>query len=127
MKNIIINVLIFITFTASWPALANGPDQVADSASANVVIFRPNDGSAINYRISVDGEYVGKLRRDSAINLQLQQGDHIIAVNDAKRTTLTVVANTQEVTYVHTNIGRKSQLSLTIVEPSSKLVASLSR
>ena len=111
----------------SLSALAAADTKAGASAQpANLIIYRPADRSAMNYRILVDGRYLGKLKRDSAIKLHLEAGEHTIAASDPKRTKLVVNVDAQGVTYVRSDIDRKSRLTLTVTEPADSVVAKLS-
>ena len=126
MKNLFIASLMFIASIASVFVFAEAGSAVERSEQANLVIYRPADNSAVNYRIMVDGNYMGKLKPNSAIKLQLSAGDHVIRANDPKHTRLEVAIRGDRVIYIRNEIDRRSsRLSFTVGEPADDVVAKL--
>ena len=129
MKNVMISCVIGIASVFSLSVFAgSGANDVASAQhqAANLIIYRPADRSAMNYRILVGGEHLGKLKRDTAMKVHLPAGEHVIAASDPNRTKLVVNVSEQGVTYVRGDIDKKSRLSLTVVEPDASVAAKFS-
>ncbi len=119
MKNIIIVGLMFVVSLLTVATAANAEPAAENAEQVNLVIYRPNDRSALNYRVWVDGQYLGKLERGEVLKLHLSAGEHLIRANDSKRSHLTVMLGGQKVTYVRSEISRNTELSLTEVPVES--------
>jgi hypothetical protein len=96
-----------------------------DASSANLVIYRPDDGSTLNYRIWVDGHYMGKLKTTESLHLRVKPGEHVISCNDRKRTKLRVTVAQQGTSYVRHEIYRKTTMSLAVDKTAYQPVAGL--
>lgn len=125
MKNYIIVSLMFLVSLVTVTSLAHAEEQLVSAEQANLVIYRPNDGSAMSYRLWVDEQYMGKLERGHTVMLQLPAGEHVISANDSKRSKLQVTVDDQGVTYVRNAIERKTRLSLTVDAAGENTVAGL--
>jgi hypothetical protein len=126
MKNSIIGCVIFFCSVISVSGLSaeETGDIVIESGSATgiVVLYRTADRSSMNYRFSVDGKYAGKLKRDSSMQFELSEGEHVIAASDPRHTRLVVNVSQQQVTYIRTDIDKKSRLSLVPTEVNEQLL-----
>lgn len=125
MKNILIVSILFLISLLSVTSLAVAETTVTNDHSANLVIYRPNDNSSLNYRIWVDGKYVGKLKVDEAMKLQVDPGKHVISSNDHNRTRLSVSVAEQGVTYVRKEVHRKTTMSLAVDKTAYQAFAGL--
>jgi hypothetical protein len=125
MKTIITIIFALIGSILSLAPSAYAEPAIQSPATANLIIYRPNDYSAMNYRIWVDGRYLGKLKRDKALELHVSPGEHVIRSNDRNRSELAVTVNEQGVTYVHSEIYRKTRIAITEVEGPQQAVAGL--
>lgn len=103
-KNLIAGSLLLLTSVTGAYAAPN--------ESANLVIYRAEDNSALLYRYSVDGKHLGKLKHGEQFALQLAAGEHTISISDPKKTKLTVKVQPHHVTFVRSTVDRKSRLSL---------------
>ncbi len=127
MKNYIIVSIMFLVSLLTVSTLANA-DSVAKmnaNANANLVIYRPDDGSSLSYRIWVDDQYMGKLELDEVLALQLPAGEHTIRSNDRKRSKLSVTLTEQGTTYVRSEIYRKTHMSLAVDKVEGEVMAGL--
>lgn len=108
-------------------AMAADKAATADE-NANLVIYRlqePAKTKGVYYRLSVNGESVGKLKSASAIRLSLAPGEHVITAQDKKRSSLTVTVAEGETTYVAGNVNRKRAMELAITTPESDTQAAI--
>ncbi len=121
MKNYLIVSIMFLISLITVSSLANAEAATTNTDSANLVIYRPDDGSSLSYRFWVDGRYMGTLDRDESFTLSLSEGEHEITSNDYKRTALKVTVSEHGVTYVRSEIYRKVSMSLAIEAPDSNL------
>jgi hypothetical protein len=112
MKNIIIVWIMFAVSLLTVSTLANADSVAKVNSHANLVIYRPDDGSSLSYRIWVDDQYMGQLEVEEVFKLQLQAGEHTIRANDRKRSELLVTVTEQGTTYVRSEIYRKTSMSL---------------
>ena len=111
MKNIIIVSILFLASLLTVSTLAHADSAVQNNQTAKLVIYRPNDGSSMSYRLWVDDQYMGKLKPKQVVKLQLSPGEHVIRSNDRNRSELSVTVNEQGTTYVRAEIDRKTGLS----------------
>ena len=125
MKTFISIYLAVIASLLSVIPSAYAETELTSSGQANLIIFRPNDYSAMNYRIWVDDRYMGKLKPEEVIKLHVKPGKHVIRSNDRKRSELVVTVSKQAVTYVRNEISRKTRLSITEVEGPQQAVAGI--
>lgn len=90
--------------------------RLVDPNAANLVIYRPQESNnSTYYRISVDGQHLGKLKRGRSINLQLPAGEHVISANDRNRTQQVVsVSEDGATTFVKNEIDRRQRLSFEV-------------
>lgn len=121
MKNYLIVSIMFLISLLTVSTLANADTERLEQANANLVIYRPNDGSALSYRFWVDGEYMGTLELDEVVKLQLSPGEHVITANDRNRTRLVVTVAEHGSTFVRSEIYRKVRMSLKVEAPDSRL------
>lgn len=130
MKNLIISALLFAASIVSVSVFAANDAGVDLATNTHLVIYR-SDNSAANtatyYRIWVDGKHIGKLKRDTVMNLQLAAGEHIITANDREHTQFVVVTSEHGITYVQADIDKRRRLSLTSSEPSAQIVNQLAQ
>ena len=120
MKNYLIVSLMYLISLPAVSTLAYADTGNATDNEANLVIYRPDDGSTLSYRFWVDGEYSGTLELDEALKLQLSPGEHVITANDHNRTELKVTVAEHGSTHVRSEIYRKVTMSLTVEMPDSK-------
>ena len=116
MKTLIsIPVVCALSLGSAIVSAADAVRQV-DPNAANLVIYRPQESNnSTYYRISVDGQHIGKLKRGRSINLKLPAGEHIISANDKNRTQQKVsVADGGTVTFVKNEIDRRQRLSFEV-------------
>lgn len=125
MKNIIIVWIMFAVSLLTVSTLANADSVAKVNASANLVIYRPDDGSSLSYRIWVDDQYMGKLGLDEVLKLRLQPGEHTIRSNDRQRSELLVTVTEQGITYVRSEIYRKTRMSLAVDSVEGQVMAGL--
>ncbi len=119
MKELIIaSILIF----ASVSAFAEQGNSVSESEQGMLTIYRTADNSAINYRLMVDGKHIGRLKPNSAINLPLRVGEHVITSNDRNKTKLKVLVDGDGVTYIREEVDKRARISLTVDEPTDYVV-----
>jgi hypothetical protein len=85
---------------------------VSQEDNANVVLYRAADNSSLNYRFSVDGKSIGKLKYGSKVYLQLAPGQHRINANDSKKTALIINVKNDHTSYIRSHIDRKSRLKI---------------
>jgi hypothetical protein len=119
---------IYLAFIISLLSLTPSAYAEAGRASpeqANLVIYRPNDYSALNYRIWVDDRYMGKLKPEEVFKLHVSPGKHVIRSNDHNRSELVVTVNEQGVIYVRNEIYRKTRLAITEVQGLQQAVAGI--
>lgn len=114
MKNFIIASLLILVSVSVFSETIKEVDELEQ---ANLVIYRTADNSALNYRLAVDGKYIGKLKSNSAIKLQLNAGAHVISFNDQKKTKMRVVTHGDRVTYVRKEIDKRLRISLIVGQP----------
>ena len=89
------------------------------ATEANVVIVRDAGhpaSAALQYRLTVDGEYIGKLKRNEQIELTLPAGKHLISANDKQRTQLEITVPSQGKTVIEGSIDKKRRLSFKQLE-----------
>ena len=91
---------------ASQLSLADVP------ADTNLVIYRTDDGRALNYRTWVNGDYQGKLDQGTVLRLSLPAGTHEVKTNDARRSTLQVEVDATSVAYVQVETSRRNKMDL---------------
>ena len=125
MKNVIIVSILFLVSSLTVSTLATADSAAQNNQAANLVIYRPNDGSSLSYRFWVDDQYMGKLEPNEILELQLSPGKHVIRSNDHNRSELSVTVNEQGTTFVRTEIYRKTRLSLEVDTSRSKSMAGL--
>lgn len=125
MKNYIIVSLMFLVSLLTVSTMANADSVAKLNTNANLVIYRPNDGSSLSYRIWVDDQYMGKLELDEVLELQLPAGEHTIRSNDRKRSELSVTVTEQGTTYVRSEIYRKTHMSLAVDNVEGQVMAGL--
>ena len=121
MKNYLIVTIMFFVSLLMVSTLANADPERLEQNNANLVIYRPNDGSSLSYRFWVDGEYMGTLELEEVLKLQLSPGEHVITANDRNRTRLVVTVAEQGSTYVRSEIYRKVRMSLKVEAPDTRL------
>jgi len=126
MKNIILTAFLLVAAMTSWQAAASSAKPAVTNSTANTVIYRPHDDSDINYRIWVDGQYLGRLKHGAVISLNLSEGDHTITLNDAHKTTYQLNVEPKNVSYIQASISKKTGVTFSRSELSEKLVAKLS-
>lgn len=118
MKKVINTILISaVMLAASALSIAEGNPSLDQQGQANLVIYRAQDRSAMSYRLLVDGKNVGKLSKNAVIELHVEEGEHVIAASDSKRTRLTVVVAAEGVTYVSGDVDKRHRLTLKSVAP----------
>lgn len=125
MKNYIIVSLMFLVSLLTVSTMANADSVAKLNTNANLVIYRPNDGSSLSYRIWVDDQYMGKLELDEVLELQLPAGEHTIRSNDRKRSELSVTVTEQGTTYVRSEIYRKTRMSLAVDNVEGQVMAGI--
>ena len=125
MKNIIIVSMLFLVSSLTVSTLASADVAAQNNQAANLVIYRPNDGSSLSYRIWVDDQYLGKLKLKQVLELQLSPGEHIIRSNDRTRSELLVTVNKQGTTFVRSEIDRKTRMLLELDESQDGVMAGL--
>jgi hypothetical protein len=125
MKNIIIVWIMFAVSLLTVSTLANADSVAKVNSHANLVIYRPDDGSSLSYRIWVDDQYMGQLEVEEVFKLQLQPGEHTIRANDRKRSELLVTVTEQGTTYVRSEIYRKTSMSLAVDNVEGQVMAGL--
>ena len=81
-------------------------------ADTNLVIYRTDDGRALNYRTWVNGDYQGKLDQGTVLRLSLPAGTHEVKTNDARRSTLQVEVDNASVAYVQVETSRRNKMDL---------------
>ncbi|WP_019530025.1 hypothetical protein [Dasania marina] len=128
MKKIaVISALLFasINTLAAEPPPPQAISQDSDQ-QANLIIYRQADGFALNYRVIVDGKHVGKLKLDKAFGLKLPAGEHIVAINDANHTAISVNVVEGATTCVLEIFDKKARAQLVENELLSQSIAGLS-
>lgn len=125
MKNIIVFSILFLTSLLTVSTLAIADSVVQNNQTAKLVIYRPNDGSSMSYRLWVDDQYMGKLKLKQILELQLSPGEHVIRSNDSNRSELTVTVNEQGTTFVRAEIDRKARISLKVDTSQGRVMAGL--
>lgn len=129
MKTAITVTMLGVLSLGSVTISAAETVQLVDPDVANLVIYRPQESnSSTYYRISVDGQHIGKLKRGRSINLRLPEGDHVIAANDKQRTKQVVsVSDNGVTTFVKNTIDRRQRLSFEVQKKNNRaaLTASL--
>jgi hypothetical protein len=125
MKNIIIVSILFLDSLLTVSTLAHADSAVQNNQTAKLVIYRPNDGSSMSYRLWVDDQYMGKLKLKQVLELQLSPGEHVIRSNDRNRSELSVTVNEQRTTYVRAEIDRKTRMSLKVDKSPGGVMAGL--
>lgn len=121
MKNYIVVSIMFIFSLMAVSSLAKAEAVTGNAESANLVIYRPDDGSSLSYRFWVDGHYMGTLERDEHFAMTLSKGEHEITANDYSRTALIVTVGEHGVTYVRSEVYRKVSMSLAVDTPDTTL------
>lgn len=121
MKNYIVVSIMFIFSLITVSSLARAEVVTGNAESANLVIYRPDDGSSLSYRFWVDGHYMGTLERDESFAMTLSEGEHEITANDYSRTALIVTVGEYGVTYVRSEVYRKVSMSLAVDTPDTTL------
>lgn len=119
MKDLLITIILIFTSVlvfAEESYSANELDQ------GMLTIYRTADNSAVNYRLSVDGKNIGKLKPNAAINIQLEVGEHVIMSNDRDETKLTVLVDGDNHTYIRKEIDNKTRISLTLDDPTKHVI-----
>lgn len=118
MKNLVIySFLVLVSL--------GGAAVQASQEKASLVIFRTVELAkygGIHYKISVDGEYQGKLRPHSIITLELNPGEHIIQASDKQGSTLVVNLKAGETTYINGSIDNSKQLVMAVAQPTPKVL-----
>jgi hypothetical protein len=112
MKDTLIISVLFLVSFLFVSSLAVADTTATNEDNANLVIYRPNDGSSLNYRIWVDGEHMGRLKVGATMKLRVDPGNHVISSNDSNRTQLTVTVTELDATYVRKEVNRKNTISL---------------
>jgi hypothetical protein len=125
MKTFISIYLAVIVSILNLSPSAYAETELTRPEQANLIIYRPNDYSALNYRIWVDDRYMGKLKPDDVIELHVSPGKHVVRSNDHNRSELVVSVSEQGVTYVRNEIYRKTRLAITEVEGPQHAVAGI--
>lgn len=123
----LLNTLLIpaVMLTASAASTAEGNPSADPQEQANLVIYRAQDRSAMNYRLLVNGKSVGKLSKHAVIKLHVAEGEHVIAASDSRRTRLKVVVGAEGVTYVSGDVDKRHRLTLKSVAAKDVSVAGL--
>ena len=125
MKTLITSYLTIIISILSLIPCAYAEAGSTPAEPVNLIIYRPNDHSAMNYRVWVDGRYMGKLKPKEVIEMHVLPGKHVISSNDRNRSELVVTVSKQGVTYVRNEIYRKTRLAITEVKGPQKPMAGI--
>jgi hypothetical protein len=119
MKDLLITIILIFT---SVLVIAEESYSANELDQGMLTIYRTADNSAVNYRLSVDGKNIGKLKPNAAINIQLEVGEHVIMSNDRDETKLTVLVDGDNHTYIRKEIDNKTRISLTLDDPTKHVI-----
>ena len=124
------------TYAASDSMVSN---DVAGNSSANVqteaqsdtnlIIYRDEGlrtNSKMYYRVYVDGEYMGKLKRNTAFHMNLTPGTHLVETNDPEQQSIEVNVSVDNVSYVSAEIDRHYGVTITGAQPAPAVAMQLS-
>lgn len=131
MKKHLIFTLLFSSLAGlnTTPATADTTTPSAsDSQQAQLVIFRTVKLGAtrdINYRLTVDGQPVGKLKADQVISLPLAAGEHVIQSNDRYHSSLALNLEAGQTLYINGSVDRHWRLNMDIAEPTAAVLKQL--
>ena len=137
-RKVIANAIAAIGLATLLPVAASA-DVTSDAAHMNinadqnavmgeVIVFRDKGLSAnadMYYRLYVNGERMGKLKRNTAFHMQLPVGEHVIETNDPDETTITVTVNEGRTTFVQASIDKRWDIDMRTTQPSVAMSESL--
>lgn len=111
--------------TAVTPELTQ---QQAEQQTGKLIIYREkglNANSLMYYRVAVDGESIGQLKRNTAFHLQLSPGEHVIETNDPKRSAIVFTVEENKTSYINAAIDKHWKVALQEVQATTELATSL--
>lgn len=124
--SLLIGLASMTTMTAT--AETNESVQPDGTQQGSLVIYRGKGLSAnslMYYRVYVDGKMLGQLKRNTAFQLNLSAGEHLIETNDPQESSLTVTVDKNSKSYVNASINKYWEVAMESVQPTATLAARL--
>lgn len=125
-----LSLLVGLATMTAMSATAETSESVQSDAGqkGSLVIYRGKGLSAnslMYYRVYVDGKMVGQLKRNTAFQLKLSPGEHLIETNDPEESSIMVTVDANSKSYVNASINKHWQVAMESVQPTPTLAARL--